>query len=61
MLAGVHGMHRPQRIVPQRSGVSVPHRHAYGFRNFNNYRLQVPIECGHLNIPEKNAFNNVWC
>ena len=35
-------------------------RRAYGFRNFENYRLRVLIECGHLHIPQKDVFNNVW-
>ena len=45
------GFHRKMKLIQRR---------AYGFRNFENYRLRVLIECGHFYIPQKDVFNNVW-
>ena len=38
------GFHRKMKLIQRR---------AYGFRNFENYRLRVLIECGHFYIPQK--------
>ena len=35
------GFHRKMKLIQRR---------AYGYRNFNNYRLRVLIECGHIVI-----------
>ena len=45
------GFHRKMKLIQRR---------AYGFRNFENYRLRVLIECGHLYIPQIDVFKNVW-
>ena len=41
-----------------KSQCEIVQRRAYGFRNFENYRLRVLIECGHFYIPQKDVFNN---
>ena len=35
------GFHRKMKLIQRR---------AYGYRNFQNYRLRVLIECGHIVI-----------
>ena len=44
------GFHRKMKLIQRR---------AYGYRNFQNYRLRVLIECGHIVI-WKFKFHNVW-
>lgn len=35
------GFHRKMKLIQRR---------AYGYRNFQNYRLRVLVECGHIQI-----------
>ena len=44
------GFHRKMKLIQRR---------AYGYRNFQNYRLRVLIECGHIVI-WKFKFHIIW-
>ena len=43
---------KPQKLVltPKIGVDPLIQRRAYGYRNFQNYRLRVLIECGHIVI-----------